>query len=304
MKHTFFRAFKFAFQDFWRNIWLSLVTVTVLVLALLSVNVLISLNAISNSIINSVEKKVDISVFFKENVTEAQVDNFQEKIKSMSEVEESVYISKEKALADFREKHRGDKSIMEALRQVEENPLLDALVIRAKSTDDYSRILSTLSMGKNQELIKYQNYTDHKKIIEKVSVLRDKVKTFSISLTAIFSLIAVLIVFNSIRVMIYTHREEIAVMRLVGASNSFIRAPYILESVIYVIFAFIIAMIFLYVIIGATGPYLNDFLQTYDFSLLNYYAENFFVIFGAQFLAVVVLNIVSSGIAIGRYLKI
>ncbi|HMB26274.1 MAG TPA: permease-like cell division protein FtsX, partial [Patescibacteria group bacterium] len=183
MKHTFFRAFKFAFQDFWRNIWLSLVTVTVLVLALLSVNVLISLNAISNSIINSVEKKVDISVFFKENVTEAQVDNFQEKIKSMSEVEESVYISKEKALADFREKHRGDKSIMEALRQVEENPLLDALVIRAKSTDDYSRILSTLSMGKNQELIKYQNYTDHKKIIEKVSVLRDKVKTFSISLT-------------------------------------------------------------------------------------------------------------------------
>ncbi|NQT50079.1 ABC transporter permease [Candidatus Kuenenbacteria bacterium] len=304
MTHSSFRILKYAFQDFGRNIWLSLVTITVLVLALLSVNILVSLNAISDSVVTSVKDKVDVSVFFKTDVPQAQVDNFQEKIRKMPQVKETVFISKEQALDSFKEKHKDDASILEALREVEKNPLLDALIVKAQNIEDYNQILNVLNLQENQEIIKYQNYTDHKKIISRVNLLSEKVENVSLGLTIIFALIAVLIVFNAIRVTIYTHREEISVMRLVGASNSFIRAPFLVESILFSIFSCLIAFALLYLIFGAIGPYLTSFLETYNFNLIEYYNSNFFAIFFAELGAVVLLNVVSSGIAIGRYLKV
>lgn len=304
MNHSFFRALKFAFQDFWRNIWLSVVTITVLVLALLSVNILISLNAVSATVVNSIKEKVDVSVFFKPETPQATVDNFQEKIRQLPEVKETVFVARDQALQAFKEKHADDPAIMDALAEVEKNPLLDALIIKAQNTEDYKKILSVLSLSENQEIIKYQNYTDHEKIISRVAMISDKVEKFSLALTIVFAVIAILIVFNAIRVTIYTHREEIAVMRLVGASNSFIRAPYIVEGVLYSIFAVLISILLLYGIFSAAGPYIGDFLETYNFSLIDYYQSNFLVIFCSQLAAVIALNVVSSGIAVGKYLKI
>ena len=304
MKNSFFRAVKFAFQDFWRNIWLSIVTVTVLVLALLSVNILISLNAVSNSVVTSVEEKIDVSIFFKPDIMQAQINNFSEKMKAMPEVKDVIYISRDEALADFKKKHINDKAIMEALQEVEENPLLDALVIKANSTEDYEVILSRIQSSENQEIIKHQNYTDHEKIISRVNVISNKVEKIGWGLTAIFAIIAVLIVFNAIKVTIYTHREEIAVMRLVGASNSFIRSPFTINSIIYAISALIVTIILIYVILGATGPYLSSFLDTYNFNLVEYYNQNFVVIFVSELVFAVILSMFSSSIAIGRYLKV
>ena len=304
MNHSFLRVLKYAFQDFGRNIWLSIVTITVLVLALLSVNILISLNAISDSIVGSVKDKVDVSVFFKKETPQATVDNFQEKIRVLPEVKEVIFIAKDQALADFTEKHRDDPAILEALKEVEKNPLLDALIIKAQNTEDYQKILTILNSAENQEIIKYQNYTDHRKIIDRITVISDKVGKVSLGLTGIFSLIAILIVFNAIRVTIYTHREDIGVMRLVGANNSFIRAPFLLEGVLYAVFASLITVLLLYAIFGAIGPYLSSFLETYNFNLVEYYNSNFVVIVIPELLAVILLNVVSSSIAVGRYLKV
>lgn len=304
MNHSFFRVLKFAFQDFYRNFWLSLVTITVLVLALLSVNILISLNAISSNIVASVKDKVDISVFFKKEASPAAVNNFQEKMKLMQEVKSAIYIAKDQALDSFKSKHEDDPAIMEALKEVGANPLLDALVVKARSTEDYAKILAMLSLEENQKIIKYQNYTDHQKIIDNVNLISQKVEKISLVLTAIFSLIALLIVFNAVRVMIYTHREEIAVMRLVGASNSFIRAPFLVEACLYAAFATVLATAILYGITVMSGPYLNSFLETYNFNLAHYFNQNFIAIFVSEFVAVALLNIISSGVAVGRYLKV
>jgi cell division transport system permease protein len=303
MNYSFFRAFKYAFLDFWRNVWLSLVTITVLVLALLSVNVLISLNAISDSIIYSVEEKVDVTVFFLSETEVAQINNFRQRVDNLPEVSSTLFFPKDEALIDFREKHKDDPKILEALNELEDNPLLDALIIRASSLDDYNKILTFITLEENQEIIKYQNFTDHEKIIAGVKAITSKVEKVSIVLTAIFAFIAILIVFNAIRVTIYTHREEIEVMKLVGANNWFIRLPFLLEGVIYSVFASVIAFILLYAVFGAIGPYLSDFLQTYNFSLVDYYNGNLWKLFGIQLLATIVLNIISSAIAMGRYLR-
>ncbi|MBU1131888.1 ABC transporter permease [Patescibacteria group bacterium] len=303
MNYSIVRAIKFAFQDFWRNIWLSLVTITVLVLAILSVNILVSLSAISNKIVESVKDKVDISIFFKSEIDQAQIDNFQIKLKNIPEVKEVILITKEKALEEFKQKHKDEPKILEALKEVEKNPLADALVIRARDTEDYNKILGVLSLKENQDLIKFQNFTDHKKIIDQINLISSKIEKISLAITLIFVLISILIVFNAIRVTIYTHKDEISVMRLVGASDRFIRAPFIIESVIYSVFSIGIAIVLLYAIFGAIGPYLADFLQTYNFDLIEYYNQNFFMIFGAEFAVVLLLNAISCSIAVRRYLR-
>ena len=304
MNYSFVRAVNFAFKDFWRNIWLSLVTVTVLILAILSVNVLISLNAISDKVIGSVQEKVDISIFIKPDVEQIEVANLQSRLQKMSEVKEVVFISKNDALEDFKKKHQDDIRILEALKEVEKNPLVDSLIIKANDITEYKNILNFINLDENQEIIKYQNYTDHEKIISRVNSISEKVEQVGIGITAIFVLISILIVFNAIRVMVYTRREEIAVMRLVGASSSFIRLPFLLESILYAVFACVIAFVLLYAIFGAIGPYLSVFLESYNFNLIEYYNSNFIVIFAAELAVAAILSILSSAVAISRYLKI
>lgn len=304
MNYSFVRAVNFAFKDFWRNIWLSLVTVTVLILAILSVNVLISLNAISDKVIGSVQEKVDISIFIKPDVEQIEVANLQSRLQKMSEVKEVIFISKNDALEDFKKKHQDDIRILEALKEVEKNPLVDSLIIKANDITEYKNILNFINLDENQEIIKYQNYTDHEKIISRVNSISEKVEQVGIGITAIFVLISILIVFNAIRVMVYTRREEIAVMRLVGASSSFIRLPFLLESILYAVFACVIAFVLLYAIFGAIGPYLSVFLESYNFNLIEYYNSNFIVIFAAELAVAAILSILSSAVAISRYLKI
>jgi cell division transport system permease protein len=304
MNYSFVRAVNFAFKDFWRNIWLSLVTVTVLILAILSVNVLISLNAISDKVIGSVQEKVDISIFIKPDIEQIEVANLQSRLQKMSEVKEVIFISKNDALEDFKKKHQDEVRILEALKEVEKNPLVDSLIIKANDITEYKNILNFVNLDENQEIIKYQNYTDHEKIISRVNSISEKVEQVGIGITAIFVLISILIVFNAIRVMVYTRREEISVMRLVGASSSFIRLPFLLESILYAIFACVIAFVLLYAIFGAIGPYLSVFLESYNFNLIEYYNSNFIVIFAAELAIAAILSILSSAVAISRYLKI
>jgi cell division transport system permease protein len=193
---------------------------------------------------------------------------------------------------------------MEAVTQLEKNPLMDAFIIRAKSLEDYNRILAVISLSENQELIKFQNFTDHQKIIDRVMIISAKVEQVSLFLTIIFAVISILIVFNSIRLTIYTHREEIAVMKLVGANNWFVRLPFLLEGIIYAIFALVVAMIIIYALFYAIGSYLSEFLEAYNFSLLKYYNQNLLFIIGGEFLAVALLNIISSAVAVGKYLRV
>ncbi len=304
MNYSFFRALKFAFQDFWRNIWLSLVTITVLVLAFLSVNILISLQAVSKEIVASVEEKVDVSVFFKAEAERAEIDNFTERLKSIPEVKETRFISREEALNKFKQDHQDEPKLLQAIEELEENPLVDVLVIKANSIEEYNQILPVIQLEENQALIEYQDFTDHQKIIERVKIISNKVRQAGIVLTAIFAFIAILIVYNAIRVNIYIHKEEIGVMRLVGAGNGFIRSPFILESFIYATVSLVVSLVILYATFGAISPYIAEFLKSYDFNLIAYYNQNFIKIFGVQYLAVLLLTIISSGLAIGKYMRV
>lgn len=279
-------------------------TISVLILALVSVNLLISINAVTEKIVSVVEDKVDINVILNDNASEAEINNFTIFLNNIENVQEVKFLSKEAVLEDFRQKNIGNPDIQLALDELEQNPFNNTIIIKADKPDDYEMIIQKIKGAEYQGLMDNNDFSDPKKLISFVQQLSGKVEKFGLFVAGLFSMIALLIVFNTIRVTIYTHKEEIGVMRLVGATNSFIRMPFIIESVLYAIVAVVLTIMIMYFIFQLSAPYLNTLLDSYGFSLNSYFNQNFIRIFGLELLSAVILTIISSGIAIRRYLKV
>jgi len=300
---SFFRIIKFAWQDFARNIWLSTVVIVVLVLALSSVNALVGLNVLTDQMIGILQNKVNVSVFLSADISEAELANLQSYLVSQDEVKEIVYISPDQGLAEFKETHKDDPAVLEALAEIEDNPLLPTLIIHANDTKDFDKILAVLDSSQYAPLIQDKNFDDHEKIINRINTFSDKARFFGMILVGLFALISVLLIYNAIRIMIYIHKREIGIMRLVGATNRFIRLPFVAESALYGIFAMIFATLIFYGVAYLVNPYLASFLgEPMDF--IVYLNNNFVQVFGIQLAAVLLLNIFSSGLAIAKYLKV
>lgn len=301
---AFQRILIFAWQSFWRNIWLSLVTITIIILTFISINFLILVNVVSDTAIQLVKDKVDISLYFKPDITESQVLEVQTYLSSLTQVKEISYVSQQAALEKFRQLHKDNQVIIESLEELDDNPIGATLQIKAKDIDEYQGIDEVLVNSKYNELILDKNFDDNKAFISQIRDFSDNVRKVAIITSIIFVLIASLIVFNTIRVAIYTHRQEIGVMKLVGATNWFIRSPFLLEAVSYGIIACIAGIAIVYPMLNFVQPYVNNFFLTTEFSLTEYFTNNFWAIFGLELLMIILINIISSSIAIRRYLKV
>lgn len=299
---TTFRTFKFAWQNFCRNIWLSIATIVILVLTLFSISLVISVNLVGDRAIQSVKDKIDAAVYFYSTVEESKVLTIRADLLKLDEVKDVRYISKDEALADFKERNKDNPVIQETLQTLTENPLGPTLVIKAKRLEDYQAILSNLS-GYN-DLIQNKDFEDNQLIIDRLSQISRRTSQVGLVVSGVFVIIALLIISNAIRVTIYTHREEINIMKLVGASNWFVRAPFLVESILYAILATIITILILYPLLTFVAPYLNNFLAGYNLNILTYFNQYFLEIFGLQLLVALVISILSSAVAISRYLKV
>ncbi|MFA6525739.1 MAG: permease-like cell division protein FtsX [Patescibacteria group bacterium] len=301
---TLGRILKFGFQNFKRNFWLSLVTVFILVLTLFSISVVFTLNVVADNAIKSVKDQVDIDVFFDPTVPEDKVVAVQAYLESMSEVKNVEYISKDQALENFKLAHKDDLQIQESLSEIEENPLPSALVVKAVSLDDYSSIVVKLDNSEYSDLIASRNFEDNQVVIERLTAITDRIYQFGIGVSAIFILVAILVVFNTLRMNMYTQREELGIMRLVGAQNMFIRLPFVLESVLYGILASVITILILFPLLSAVSPYIDSLFEGYDFNMFAYFTANFWAMLGLQILISIVISVISGMIAISRYLRV
>ncbi len=301
---TIHRTAKFALQNFWRNIWLSLATVLVFVLTLVMVNVLITLHVLAQTAVSSVEERIDVSVYFKQGTSEQTILQAREYLEGLTQVSHVEYVSAENAYRRFTERHRNDAAILEALETVETNPFGGSLVVRARQPEDFAFILEALNNPTFADAIERQDYDDHERIIERIRTLTDRISMLAYIVGGIFALIAILIVYNTIRVAIYTHREEIGIMRLVGANNSFIRLPFILEAIFLSAIATVTMAAILIPLVRVAEPQLNVFFDGKTVGLLAYYVSHWWVIFGGQFAVLVALSVISASLAMSRYLKV
>ncbi len=227
------RACTFAIQDIVRNISLSFMTVLILILMLLSVNTLIMIRVLTVEATQSIKSQVDVSVFFTHDATDAHIEEVKTYVQSFPEVVDITFRTRDEVLAQFREQYKDNETIMASLTELGENPLGAMMVVKTREPKDYEKVITALDVPEYEKTIEAKTFSDTQKAIERIQVITSQVESFSLVVTALFAFIAFLIIFNTVRVAIFTQRVEITIKKLVGATNWFIRSPYIIEAFIF-----------------------------------------------------------------------
>jgi len=303
---SFLRVLKFAIQGFFRNFWLSLVTITMMLMAVISVTLLLSMDYIKEATISGVENKVDILVELKPKVTQEQVDMLVIDLERLEEIKDVKVITPEENKELFKQYNLSSK-IKEALDVYgeDENPFSYLLAIKAYNLDQYPKILEFVAQDKYLTIIEGSDANTHQEFIDKINKISNFVNRYSWYLASIFVLISVVVIFNTIRISIYTRRDEIVIMKLVGAGNWFVRLPFIIESVLYALATILIVILLIYPLVNLIQPGLNNYFQGLQaIDLLGYFRKNFVEIFVYQFIVLAILNIISTAVAIRKYLKV
>lgn len=302
MLTTLSRVIKYGLIGFWRNGWLSTATIAIVFLVLVGFGGLIMFNSLANIVLNDIQDKIDISVYFKLDAPEDRILEVQRSLESLAEVKSVEYISRDKALELFKEQHKDDSTVSQALEAIDTNPLAASLNIKAQELKDYATIAGYLDKDTFKDVIDKISYTQNVGVIDRLKKIKGTVEQGGLLLIIFISLIAALIIFNTIRLAIYSNREELAVMRLVGASNFFIRGPYMVEGIIYGLAGSIMSAIVVTTGVFYASPYAKIFVP--DVNGWTYYLSHIYSFITMQVLFGVGLGVVSSYIAVRKYLKI
>jgi cell division transport system permease protein len=295
------RTFKEGFKNFYRNGWLSFATISVLTLSLYVVSIVIMLGITANLLLKNVQDKVNVSVYFNPDVSEEQIIQTKSELEKYREIKSISYVSKDQALDEFLSGGGDNSAISQALKEIGENPLLSSLVIKANSPDQYDLITRAIQDSSFSDKISRINYEKNKTIIERLNSVIGLAKKAGLALGAIFVAISILITFNTIRITIYSHKQEFEIMSLVGASRMYVRMPFVFEGIFYGISASVASI----ALTLATAKFASPLVQGAipQGGLVSLYFQHFFAISGSLLIFGVVLGVVSSFIAIRRYLK-
>ena len=303
MLTIFKRILKFGFLGFWRNKSLSLQVIFIMGVVVFSITSIFLFEQVGNFLIDQSEQKVDISVYFKKDATEEAMLNLKQDLIVFTDQVKSVdYISKKEANEIFIEKHKDDKFYLEALSQVQEEPFLASLNIKAFSPGQYAFIDEFLQSKESENIIEKVSYSKNKQVIDQLFYITSNVKRAGLVGGIGIALLVILITFNTIKLTILSLRDEITTSRLVGASNWFIRGPFLVQSILYAVASVII---FDVIFVGFV-VFLNSKMQTLflDFNLVSVLKSNGLYLILVQLVCTISLGAVSSFLASRKYTKI
>lgn len=299
---TLSRIIKYGVQSFIRNGWLSTATVAVMILALFVFQALMLFAVVTRTAILALQDKIDISVYFKIDAPEDEVLKTKRSLEALAEVKKVEYISREQALSDFEGKHKEDEIVTQALKELESNPLSASLNIKANDPREYAAIAAYLNNETINLLVDKVSYSQNQTVIDKLVAIVEGAERGGFIISLVLAAIAVLVTFNTIRLAIYSNREEIGIMRLVGGSNYFIRGPYVVEGILYGVLSAVLSLIAITPLAVFVSPYIENFIPGVNLSVYIY--ANFFTLLGYQLVFGIGLGIFSSVIAVRRYLRV
>ncbi len=305
MFESFSRQIKMAWNNILRNIWLSLATVFIICLSLFSISALFGLNALTTEVMSSIMDKVNVALYFKPEVTSEQISQIRDNFATLPEVASATIFTKEQALESFKLAQSDNPLISQSLNELKDNPLNDSLVLKAHDISQYPAILSLADQEPYSQLIWSKKFNDdYRSIANKLDQVKHNVGWVMLAVIIIFALISILIIVNTIRIGIYNYHEAIEIMRLVGATNGFIRAPFIWQSIFYGLTALIVQAGIFIAALYYCQPYLGKLVGITDFNLAAYFLRDAWKIFGWELLGVLLLNILGSVIAMRKHLKV
>ncbi len=291
--------------NFKRSGLISFASVLVTTITLSVITLIILLQAVLHFSLNQIKDKVDVTIYFTVGAPEEKILTLKNSIEKLPEVASVTYTSDEDALKLFRERHSNDYPTIQALDEINQNPLGGYLNIKAKEVSQYESIANFLKSNNalvlgSASIIDKVNYYQNKSVIDRLNSIIAGAQRLGFIVTIIMVLISIVVTYNTIRLTIFISKEEIAVMRLVGASKKRVSGPFMVEGALYGIIATILTLIIFLPATAWVGRNMTSFL---GLNLYEYYLSNIFQIFLILLLSGVLLGTISSVVAIRRYLN-
>lgn len=305
---SFERVVKAGFVNFFRNAWLAIAAIAVMVITLSIVLFSVIANATFANTINQITDRIDVSVYLKDEVAanDEQREDLLEQVRGLENVKEVTYISKDQALERYKEQNKDNLDLVVAISQTD-NPLPASLLIKPDNPDNIEPIRTFLEQDSIKELqAEETSYSgDRKEAIDKIGKATTFIRRAGIVGVVVFALISVLIIFNTIRMAIFNRRDELTIMRLLGASTWYIRGPFVVETVFYGIVAALVSVLLCSLIFTVQSQAFNaSTLGLLDIQYASdFFAEHFWKILAIQLTIGILIGAVSSIIATRRYLK-
>jgi len=296
------RILHFGWKNFSHSMGASVATIFVLAIV---ISLITSLWLFQNSaqfLVKSLEEKMDVNMFLKENVLEEQILNISDELLKFSEIESVKYITKEQALEDFTERHKDDSLLMESLEELGANPFFESLSIKAVDTSNYEAIVGFIESSDFSDVIEKVDYYQKKPVLDKIYSINSQINKFGIIFSLILALIAILVAFSQVRLSLPDLKEEISTMKLVGASNWFIKGPFIVQGIIIGFFSTIITVLIFLGLLWSLNSSIDKIIPGLD--IYGYFTSHLFIIFSIQLLISFAIGIFASLAAIRKYLKV
>ncbi|MFA6082611.1 MAG: permease-like cell division protein FtsX [Patescibacteria group bacterium] len=297
------RILKIGVVDFWRNRWLSLAAIMMMTLTISIISLFVALDLSINQTAKMLEDKIDISVFFNDNATDANITALQNSLLGRSDVKSITYISREQALARFREQSQYRSTVLKLLDQGYGSKLPRSIEIKANGPENLQSIADYVNQSQYKTSIDKVSYQENKQLIDKYIKSAQFVKEVGLVLSAIFILIAILVIYNTIRLTIFMRREEVEIMQLVGATGWYIKFPFVLEGILYGAFATVITTILLIIGAKSASPYITNYVGSASFNFGQFFTAHLWLIILVEIFVGVVIGGLCSYFAVRTHVK-
>ncbi len=300
------RVLKSGWNNFKRNGLVSYAAILVTTITLCVATGILLFQALLGNAIEQVQQKVDIAVYFTVDAPEESILDLQATLEKLPEVAAVTYTSADEQVLAFRDRHADDYLTLQALDELGDNPFGGSLLVKAKDSTQYEAIAKVLQGDSqiardNASIIERINYSQNKVVIDRLNMLISNARSVGGAVTFVLALISIVIVYTTVRLTIYTAKEEIGIMQLVGASESYVRAPFIVGGLLYGVFAFLISVAIFLPLTYFLGRHATDVL---GFNIYSYYISHIFSIGGIVLGIGLLLGAISSILAVRKYLNV
>ncbi len=299
------RIIKSGYKSFVRSGFTSIASILIMTITLFVITSMIFVKASLTKSLNDIKKQVDVTVYFIPGAEEASILKIEDSLKKLPEVKTISYTSSDEALSNFKDKHSNDYLTLQALDELSDNPLGASLNIKANDPSQYESIAkyfeddNALSQG-SLTIIDKVDYKNNKVVIDRLTSIITGTKKLGFIVSFVLIIISIIITFNTIRLIIYMSRDEISVMRLVGAGSRYVSGPFIISGILVGLCASVLTILIFIPISIWLGNNMTNFI---GLNLYDYYKSNFFQLFIIMLGSGVILGSISSSFAINRYLR-
>lgn len=299
---TGWRVLRLGWLNFWRNRGLSLSATVVLAFTLVVVLFFLFLNGVLGATSRELRSRFDMIITFSDEIPQEQIDDLQRTLAARSETREVHFVSKDEAAARFQKFPFLTDRTKQAVAP-DHNPLPRSLEIKANDPSKLDALQALLGQTPWQEIIRSNSYPKNQNLIKKLAGFDRTLSTAGIIASLVFLGISLVVVINTIRLTIFARREEIEIMRLVGANNIFIRLPFVVEGVLYGLIAAFLAVGLTWIVVEKIGPTLNQYLDVIQLNLTALFLDRLPLLIGLELLIGLSVAVFASLISIQRYLK-